>query len=78
VGDLPAAVRTHAEALELARGLGDDHLTVTLLDQPALDAPLSADVPAARTGWSRRGAAPGHRRPGGRPTAPTAWPACSC
>ena len=47
-GDLAGAVRAHEEALDLARGLGDDHLTATLLDQLGLDALLAGDVPTAR------------------------------
>jgi len=47
-GDLAAAVRSHEEALDLARGLGDDHLTATLLDQLGLDALLAGDVGTAR------------------------------
>jgi hypothetical protein len=41
-------VRAHEEALALVRSIGDDHLTATLLDQLALDALLSGDVPAVR------------------------------
>ena len=37
-GDVDAAIRAHEEALTLARGIGDDHMVATLLDQLALDA----------------------------------------
>jgi predicted ATPase len=47
-GDVPAAVRAHEEALELARSIDDDHLTATVLDQLALDALLAGDVSGAR------------------------------
>jgi predicted ATPase len=47
-GDVPAAVRAHEEALGLARGLGDEHLTATLLDQLALDALMIGDASTAR------------------------------
>jgi predicted ATPase len=46
-GDLEAAVRAHEEALGLAQGLGDDHLTSTVLDQLALDALLAGDTESA-------------------------------
>ena len=44
----PAAVRAHEEALALARGIGDDHLVATLLDQLGLDALMSGDAATAR------------------------------
>jgi predicted ATPase len=47
-GDVPAAVRAHEEALGLARGLDDEHLTATLLDQLGLDALMAGDPAAAR------------------------------
>jgi tetratricopeptide (TPR) repeat protein len=47
-GNVPAAVRAHEEALGLARGLVDEHLTATLLDQLGLDALLAGDASAAR------------------------------
>jgi hypothetical protein len=46
-GDLPAAVRAHEEALELARGTGDDHLVANVLDRMGMDAVLSGDLAAA-------------------------------
>jgi len=36
------------EALALARGIGDDHLVATLLDQLGLDALMSGDTASAR------------------------------
>jgi tetratricopeptide (TPR) repeat protein len=47
-GDLSAACEAHEEALGLARSIGDDHLTATLLDQLALDALMAGNVPAAQ------------------------------
>ena len=63
----PAAVRAHEEALALARGIGDDHLVATLLDQLGLDALMAGDAATARAAARRRrpAAAPGDRRPGG-------------
>lgn len=48
-GDVAEAVRVHDEGLRLARGIGDEHLVGTLLDQLALDALLAGDAPGART-----------------------------
>lgn len=55
-GDVPAAVRAHEEALGLARGLGDDHLTGTLHDQLGLDALMTGDVTTAREHLTRAAA----------------------
>ena len=46
-GDLPAAVRAHGEALELARRTGDEHLVATVLDRLGTDAVLSGDLATA-------------------------------
>ncbi|HLM06983.1 MAG TPA: DUF4062 domain-containing protein [Blastococcus sp.] len=46
-GDLDAARRAHEEALLLARDIGDDHLTATVLDQLALDALMGVDPGSA-------------------------------
>jgi hypothetical protein len=47
-GDVAGAVTAHEEALALARGIGDDHLVATLLDQLGLDALMAGDAASAR------------------------------
>jgi predicted ATPase len=47
-GDPAAAVAAHEEALDLARGIADDHLVATVLDQLGVDALLGGDLPRAR------------------------------
>ena len=49
-GDVTTAAGVHGEALGLAEGLGDDHLTATVLDQLGFDALFAADL----TGAARR------------------------
>src|SRR5204862_297339 len=67
-GDLAGAARRHEEALALARGIGDEHLMATLLDQLGLDALLADHLPGAQV---RLGEAAGRPRPGSGP-APSA------
>jgi hypothetical protein len=59
-GDLAGATGAHGEALALAEGLGDDHLTATVLDQLAFDALLDGDLDVARDRLVRAGGL--HRR----------------